>query len=305
VLPVGSFAWGADAEGSDLDVVISLPGDWMDPDEVLDTLAQALAALQAGRAPDGLQAAEPVIRGRATGVPVMSLRAEVDGEPLSADLCVASQLGSVRDAVLFRYMSALNPRLPMVLRLLKRWLRRRAMPTSSEGGYPQVFWMRLAARTYQQLAGSASGGKGGGKGAFAAKGLVHGESDSTTASEAAAESSAEAESCAEADEDVEAEATREELPCAEAAAEAGAAAEGVGPEAEVEAAAKDRALLRSFCSRWSKGLPGWGELLNLAGEEPTSATRRLANGVYGASWRALSSGGAGRQGGPSKTESEL
>jgi len=43
------------------------------------------------------------------------------------------------------------PQLRTILQLLKCWLRARAVPTSSEGSYPQVFWMRLAARTFQQL----------------------------------------------------------------------------------------------------------------------------------------------------------
>merc|ERR1712032_226794 len=79
----------------------------------------------------------------------------------SADVCVTGQLGSVRDAVLFRHMFFRMPQLRMILQLLKRWLRARAVPTSSEGSYPQVFWMRLAARTFQQLSesGEVPGGQ--------------------------------------------------------------------------------------------------------------------------------------------------
>jgi len=159
VLPVGSFAWDIDTEGSDLDVVINLPssqGGIENEHESLDLVLAALKRLQKeGRAPQGLEAAEIDIYGAGTGMPVLAIRVPQDGaEPLSVDMCTVGNMGSVRDALLFRHMFLLMPQLQIVLQLLKRWLRLRAIPTSSEGGYPQVFWMRLAARTFQMSSSS-------------------------------------------------------------------------------------------------------------------------------------------------------
>jgi hypothetical protein len=40
--------------------------------------------------------------------------------------------------------------------------------------------------------------------------------------------------------------------------------------------------LRGLCARWSLALPAWGEPLNLQGEDPCGAAKRLATGVFGA-----------------------
>ncbi|CAK0823072.1 unnamed protein product, partial [Prorocentrum cordatum] len=40
--------------------------------------------------------------------------------------------------------------------------------------------------------------------------------------------------------------------------------------------------LQGFCHRWSCSLPAWGELVNLIGEEPSQALKRLPAGIYGA-----------------------
>jgi len=232
VLPVGSFAWGADAEGSDLDVVITSEGGADAGPDALDRLLLVLQQLQSeGRAPSGLEAAELAMYGRTSNVPVLAIRAQVEGEILSADVCTAGQLGSVRDAILFRHMFMLMPTLCGVLQLLKAWLRIRAVPTSSEGGYPQIFWMRLAARTCQQAGGACA----------PAAVDVAGAADATGS-----------------------------VP----------ALSGLASPAYSEDASAEQ--LRRFCSRWSRALPGWGELLNLLGEEPSSVSKRLASGVYGA-----------------------
>eukprot|EP00439_Symbiodinium_sp_Y106_P060000 s184_g8.t2 len=151
VLPVGSFAWGIDIEGSDLDVVVATGKSESDSD-VLTAICHKLQMLQAkGKAPRGLEAAHCVVYGVGTSMPVLAIRTFQDGEPLDVDMCTVGNLSSVRDAILFRHYFELLPRLPEVLQLLKRWLRLRALPTSSEGGYPQIFWMRLAARTFQTV----------------------------------------------------------------------------------------------------------------------------------------------------------
>ncbi|CAE7362768.1 CHLP [Symbiodinium sp. CCMP2592] len=153
VLPVGSFAWGIDIEGSDLDVVVATGKSESDSD-VLTAICHKLQMLQAkGKAPRGLEAAHCVVYGVGTSMPVLAIRTFQDGEPLDVDMCTVGNLSSVRDAILFRHYFELLPRLPEVLQLLKRWLRLRALPTSSEGGYPQIFWMRLAARTFQTVGG--------------------------------------------------------------------------------------------------------------------------------------------------------
>lgn len=153
VLPVGSFAWGIDIEGSDLDVVVATGKSESDSD-VLTAICHKLQKLQAkGKAPRGLEAAHCVVYGVGTSMPVLAIRTFQDGEPLDVDMCTVGNLSSVRDAILFRHYFELLPRLPEVLQLLKRWLRLRALPTSSEGGYPQIFWMRLAARTFQTVGG--------------------------------------------------------------------------------------------------------------------------------------------------------
>ncbi|CAJ1354459.1 unnamed protein product [Effrenium voratum] len=150
VLPVGSFAWGVDVEGSDLDVVLTSPPGAQEGD-LLEQIGATLRRLQQEkRAPSGLEAAEFAIYGPGA-MPVLALRLMQEGELFNVDICPIGNLSSVRDVLLFRHMFVLMPRLPSVLQLLKRWLRLRNMPTSSEGGYPQIFWMRLAARTFQTV----------------------------------------------------------------------------------------------------------------------------------------------------------
>eukprot|EP00441_Pelagodinium_beii_P036160 CAMPEP_0197635512 /NCGR_PEP_ID=MMETSP1338-20131121/11306_1 /TAXON_ID=43686 ORGANISM="Pelagodinium beii, Strain RCC1491" /NCGR_SAMPLE_ID=MMETSP1338 /ASSEMBLY_ACC=CAM_ASM_000754 /LENGTH=702 /DNA_ID=CAMNT_0043207579 /DNA_START=20 /DNA_END=2128 /DNA_ORIENTATION=- len=153
VFPVGSFAWDIDTEGSDLDAVITKPSASETELESLDMFLKALRRLQLeGRAPAALQSADVTIYGQGTGMPVLAIRIpQLGTEPLSIDICTVGQLSSIRDALLFRHMFVLMPQLPEVLQLLKRWLRLRAVPTSCEGGYPQIFWMRLAARTFQTV----------------------------------------------------------------------------------------------------------------------------------------------------------
>jgi len=156
VLPVGSFAWGVDTDGSDLDVVVLPAGACGSQNDLLDRLLETLERLQASNAaPRGLQEVESALYGR-TNVPVLTMRAEVNDQLLGIDVCAFGQLGSVRDAILFRHAVATDPSLQTVLQLLKRWLRTRAVPSCREGGYPQVFWMRLAARTYQATSASDS-----------------------------------------------------------------------------------------------------------------------------------------------------
>jgi len=240
VLPVGSYAWGIDTDGSDLDVVIVSPGMADAGQEALDKLCEMLTRLQqAQAAPRWLQDAECARYGRSS-VPVLTIRAKVNGELLSVDVCV-DQLGSVRDAILFHHLFALTPELRTVLQLLKKWLRARAIPTSCEGGYPQVFWMRLAARTLQQLAGPTPNAAG---------------ASSATNSTAMPTS-------------------WEALSGTMVGMHSLYANKS---DREKEAAHR----LRAFCLRWSTGLPGWSELLNLAGEEPCSAVKHLGKGVHGA-----------------------
>jgi len=233
VLPVGSFAWGVDTDGSDLDVVVlppALPQHLEGHPEhtgqaILDLILSTLKRLQAeGSAPHGLQDAEWAHYGQ-TSVPVLTLRAEVNGQLMGIDICAFGQLGSVRDAILFRHALAVNPDLCTVLQLLKRWLRARAMPSCREGGFPQIFWMRLAARNYQQIRNAGSNTTD-----------IAQDEASMTAS------------------------TSEE-------------------EAREDEA---RQHLRRLCVRWSIALPAWGEPLNLQGEDPCGAAKRLATGVFGA-----------------------
>jgi hypothetical protein len=105
-LPVGSFAWGVDTDGSDLDVVVVPPvtqngsGD-TSGHAILDSLLATLEKLQkSGTAPNGLQEAEWAHYDQ-TSVPVVTLRAQVNGQLLGVDICAFGQLGSIRDAMLF------------------------------------------------------------------------------------------------------------------------------------------------------------------------------------------------------------
>mmetsp|Transcript_75954 Transcript_75954/g.217519 ORF Transcript_75954/g.217519 Transcript_75954/m.217519 type:complete len:827 (-) Transcript_75954:88-2568(-) len=262
VLPVGSFAWGVDTLGSDLDVVLVAPGGGEVEPEALYLLADIFVSSAAASAPDSawapppvpqlLQSATAVLRGRGSGYPVLTIRAVVDGEPLSADVCCAGQLGSIRDAVLFRHMIAQAPELATGLRLLKRWLRARAIPTSCEGGYPQVFWMRLAARTFQQARSARASGNTSCGGDVAGSIQVAHEAIQASAHGASEEEAQWGRSLGGCD---TGRAESEELICRR---------------------------LRSFCKSWSVSLPAWGDVLNLTGEDPVPALKRLAMGVYGA-----------------------
>eukprot|EP00747_Dinoflagellata_sp_TGD_P054362 gnl/TRDRNA2_/TRDRNA2_148967_c0_seq1.p1 gnl/TRDRNA2_/TRDRNA2_148967_c0~~gnl/TRDRNA2_/TRDRNA2_148967_c0_seq1.p1 ORF type:complete len:898 (-),score=137.31 gnl/TRDRNA2_/TRDRNA2_148967_c0_seq1:80-2671(-) len=255
VIPVGSYAWGIDVHGSDLDVVLvsadsdgstEPPGNGSDC-MLLDKFDAKLRQLKAaGLAPNGLQAAESAQHSRSS-VPVLSIAAEVQGQKLGLDVCAAGTLGSVRDAVMFRYALFNNSQLRVVLQLMKRWLRLRAVPTCREGGYPQVFWMRLTARCMQQL--------------FLRNGVTrsNGPGVASRAAPAAA-----------------GQATRA-LEAFKAAVDAD---DRVKPE-DTEGA-EARRQLQAFCGQWSVALPAWGEPLNLADEEPCSVVKRLAVGVHGA-----------------------
>jgi hypothetical protein len=119
------------------------------------------------------------------------------------------------------------------------------VPTSSEGGYPQVFWMRLAARTFQQTGAQSHSG-------------------SVGASDPAAEEEGE-DAAARAAADMNA-----------------AAAPAVAPVADTSDSVLVRKQLRGFCQRWSQSLPAFGDLLNLVGEDPNPAVKRLAAGIFGA-----------------------
>lgn len=255
VLPVGSFAWGVDTDGSDLDVVVLPPPSSVlgenSGQAILDCFLATLQRLQSsGEAPQGLQDAEWALYGQ-TSVPVLTLRAEANGQLMGIDICAFGQLGSVRDAILFRHALAVNPELCMVLQLLKRWLRARAVPSCREGGFPQVFWMRLAARCYQQITSSGST-KGSGM-----------SSDPCTADAMLQDQASTA-----TPRSTEEEATQGST----------ATPRSIEDERESEA----RQHLRSLCARWSLALPAWGEPLNLQGEDPCGAAKRLATGVFGA-----------------------
>lgn len=246
VFPVGSFAWGVDTDGSDLDVIVLPPVQpHFSPQAdssgqaVLDSFVATLQRLQKdGSAPQCLQTAEWALYGQTT-VPVLTLRVEVYGQLMGIDICAYSQLGSVRDAILFRHALAVTPELCTVLQTMKRWLRHRAVPSCREGGFPQVFWMRLAARCYQQTLSSGPP-------------KVQLPSADGCIAEKEAPASTE-------DDDKATEATEED-------------------EKENEV----RQHLRGLCARWSLALPAWGEPLNLHGEDPCGAAKRLATGVYGA-----------------------
>jgi len=155
VVPVGSFSWGIDVDTSDLDVLVFAQSEiFTSQNAVLQHIANTVIWLQKqGEAPAGTcMLSATVSHHQNSCVPVLDLAIPLDGFVLHVDICAAghmNQLGSIRDAVVFRHAMLVKPHLRQVLQLLKRWLHRCAMPTSRQGGYPQVFWMRLAARAYQ------------------------------------------------------------------------------------------------------------------------------------------------------------
>lgn len=154
-VPVGSFAWGIDVDTSDLDVLVFAHSNvFTSQNCVLQHIANTLIWLQKrGEAPAGTcMLSATVSHHQNSCVPVLNLTVPLVGSVIHVDICAAghqNQLGSIRDAVLFRHAMLVKPHLRPVLQLLKRWLHRCAMPTSRQGGYPQVFWMRLAAQAYQ------------------------------------------------------------------------------------------------------------------------------------------------------------
>lgn len=151
-LPVGSCAWGLDSEGSDFDIVLSVKDGT--PVQALACVQQKLQKLvEQNLAPPGLQGAEAVLYDKAA-VPVLTLSLPTHNgtsESHFVDVCV-NQLSSIRDTIIFRHLLVGDPEMKKVLMLLKRFLRTRAIPSGREGGYPSLFWMRLAAQTYQDEA---------------------------------------------------------------------------------------------------------------------------------------------------------
>lgn len=276
VLPVGSFAWGIDTDGSDLDVVLASPGGDEQDTGALEILAAALSQGEARCAllPQTLSGATFVLRGRGTGVPVLTIFTNVRGQHLSADICCAGQLSSVRDALLFRHMIARMPRLGPTLQVFKRWLRARAMPSSSEGCFPQIFWMRLAARTFQQAAANATA-----SGATARGGAP----PATFADWRAAPGSQHEAQAALLAPPLGAAPGRAVWVPARPLKVGGDCFDEVGL---VLAEARERAVVREqlggFCAWWSVMLPGWGDPLNLSGEDPVPQLKRLGAGVHGA-----------------------
>jgi len=268
VLPVGSFAWGIDTDGSDLDVVLAPLGGGEEDVRALDCLARALELPASdGALPQALQGATFVLRGRGTGVPVLTVFASADGQRLSVDICCAGQLSSVRDALLFRHMIARTPLLGTTLQLFKRWLRQRAIPSSSEGCFPQIFWMRLAARTLQQAAAAVTAAT---------------EAGSASADGSASQRPTFADWSAAPGSHQEAQAALRMASAPRASgrrSDRGIWACASGSMEELTGAAHQ---LGGFCAWWSVMLPGWGDPLNLAGEDLTPQLKRLGAGVYGA-----------------------
>jgi len=281
VLPVGSFAWGIDTDGSDLDVVLSAPGGGEADPALLELLEEAIATKAGGceaekdadgaggGVPDVLRGAPVVLRGRGTGIAVLTIFATVNGQPLSADVCCAGQLSSVRDALLFRHMIARAPRLRPTLQLFKRWLQVRSVPTSSSGCFPQVYWMRLAARTFQL---AETQGVRSQSGPAIEGGL--GERRAMPGSQVEAFKALRSPPAA-----FPARATKGAPACETTEESAGAENPKVNSGDNFNMV---REQLASFCGCWSLALPGWGDPLNLLGEDVMPQLRRLGAGVYGA-----------------------
>lgn len=133
---VGSMGLGVDVDGSDLDLVLCAPVE-MEPLATLQALQ--VAVVSAGEATNILlvaQAATPVLSFRLHG--------------MSIDV-VVNQMGSVRDTLLFRYaLRSSGPELAATLRLLKLWLKQRQIPSTKQGGFPALVWVRMAVRFYQE-----------------------------------------------------------------------------------------------------------------------------------------------------------
>lgn len=136
----GSMGLGADVGGSDLDLVLCCEIE-VDPRVALPALRDALQ--EAGEASD-LLLLDQVL------VPLLSFR--FGG--LSVDITM-NQMSSIRDIVLFRYaLRTAGPELSATLRLLKMWIKARRIPGNKQGGFPNVVWLRMAVRFYQEAKGT-------------------------------------------------------------------------------------------------------------------------------------------------------